>query len=150
MVLIACPSTYPCCISGAVPVSCVAMTTGWVTRLGGVVLVGVGLFGGVGCSAGGDPAPTSTGGGDANTEVAACEAWDAAFNTTSKEPGALVKGANAAAAIAPDSPAGQLMAVFIARQGLPGDAPESPQDLINVQVRCEQVGAGFVYPSASA
>lgn len=128
------------------------MTTGWVTRAGCAVAVGVGLFVGVGCSTGGD-VPASTGGGtsrggDTNVEVQACEAWGAAFNTTSKEPGALVHAANAAASIAPRSPAGQLMNVFIARQGLPGDAPESPTDLLNVQTRCAQIGAGFVYPSA--
>lgn len=124
------------------------MGIGWVRRGGVAVLVGVGLFVGVGCSTGGD-ATSAPGGGsstarDANVEVAACEAWGAAFQLKA----GVVKAANAAAAMAPKSPAGQLMNVFIARQGLPGDAPESPQDLVNVQVRCAAVGAVFEYPAA--
>jgi hypothetical protein len=122
------------------------MGTGWVRRTGGVLLVGVGLFVGVGCSTGGDVTTTTTTGGDTNTEVTACQAWGHAFTLKT----GVVAAANSAAAIAPSSPAGQLMNVFIARQGLPGDAPESPMDLLNVQHRCEQVGAGFEYPSASA
>lgn len=108
--------------------------------------MGVGLLVGVGCSTGGAVTTTTTTGGDANTEVRACEAWGAAFHLKT----GVVAAANAAAAIAPSSPAGQLMNVFIARQGLPGDAPESPMDLLNVQARCAEVGAGFSYPSASA
>jgi hypothetical protein len=137
------PLVYPCCITAHICVSSVAMSTGWV-RTGWAVVVGVGLFVGVGCSTGGDT--TSTTGGDVNVEVQACVAWGAAFHLKS----GVVAAANSAAAIAPGSRAGQLMNVFIARQGLPGDAPESPMDLLNVQARCAEVGVVFSYPSASA
>jgi hypothetical protein len=66
------------------------------------------------------------------------------MNATGAE---MVSGANVAAGIAPKSPAGQLMNVFIAASGLPGASsdPARPRYLMQVRERCAGVGVVFDY-----
>jgi hypothetical protein len=76
-------------------------------------------------------------------EQQACRAWAAAFDPVN------VEAANEAAAIAPKTPAGQLMNVFLAASGLPGASsdPQRPVYLMQVRERCADAGVEFAYPA---
>ena len=79
-------------------------------------------------------------------EQQACQAWGDAFNTTGA---GMVTGANSAAAIAPKTPAGQLMNVFLVSNALPGgaDDPQTLQALVLVREVCAKAGVPFDYPA---